>query len=318
MYHETIQKLLNISDHIEFERMMCDILSSIGYKNIDPQSPGMADGGKDALHYSDSEKIVFAFSLRKDWRTKFNSDYKLAKDNKLNHIKFVFCSNQSIPALERDKIIKEKKKKNIDVEFYDLERIRVLLDTELKKIRQIYLGIHDNTVIRRKIRNILFDPQNEVTPLERWEILSLVTPLEMTGVFEVIKDADLSAICETHEEMTLLNQFLKIFIKLRKGATNIDNYIHNFIGDNIDNNFPDYWRKVGEYSKLSLLGCDVEKTEKRIKTWHITSGFGDCKNIYKILKDDSEINKMINDINNSVVQSIEIINKIKQLDGFKF
>lgn len=159
MYHETLQKLAHFTDHIEFERMMNDILSSLGYVGINPQSPGLANGGKDAIYSNGLNKIMFSHSLEKTWKKKFNQEYKSFKKQGKGFNKFVFCSNQQIPALERDKIIKEKRREGVEVEFFDQERIRTLLDTKFKKLREIYLNIQDNTTIRRKIRNILYDPE---------------------------------------------------------------------------------------------------------------------------------------------------------------
>src|SRR6266536_4203144 len=157
MYLQTMLELSHMTDNIKFEWMMCDLLSSIGYKGINPQIPGLADNGKDTIYYDEDKATIFAFSTQKTWKTKFNSDFASAIRNDPGFTTFVFASNQPIPARERDKIKKEKAAQGIEVDFYDAGRIKVLLDNHYKKIRQIYLGIQDNTSIRRKIRNILFD-----------------------------------------------------------------------------------------------------------------------------------------------------------------
>ncbi len=306
-----------MTDHIEFERMMCDLLASLKYKGIDPQSPGLADGGKDATYYNQQEKVWFAFSLRKDWKKKFNEDFKKAVKSGMRFNKFVFCSNQAIPALERDKIKEAKKVDGAEVDFFDRERIRVALDTDFKKIRQIYLGIQDNSTIRRKIRNILFDPQNEVKNPDRWKILSLAAPLEMIGLFNLIKDEDLTVVCETQEEHDLFKEFIDAFLIFRKSSTDIDNHIFSVVGDNVSSNFTGYWNKVGEYSKLRLLGYDKENTEKRINTWHISSDFKDCEKLYNIFLKDKKLKKLLQGLELVQKDCISILNKIKALEAFK-
>jgi len=323
MYHETIQKLLHMTDNIEFERMMCDLLASLEYKGIDPQSPGLQDGGKDAIYYNGSEKVWFAFSLRKDWKRKFNEDYEKAQEKGKEFCKFVFCSNQAIPVLERDKIIKEKKKDGIEVDFFDQERIRVALDTDFKKIRQIYLGIQDNTTIRRKIRNILFDPQNEVKRPESWKLLSMIAFPEMIGLFNEIKDQDLTIICETQEEHDLFKEFMNAFLIVRKVSTDIDNRMFSVVGDNVPDTTRAYWKMISEYCKLRLVGIDKNQAEKRISLWNIRS-FGnprghlaDCERILEVFQNDVILQEMLQKFSLSYKKSIGILSKIKELKAFK-
>jgi hypothetical protein len=231
MYLQTMLELSNMTDHVKFEWMMCDVLSSYKYRGIDPQSPGMKDNGKDATYYDEENAIVFAFSIRKDWKTKFYEDFKSAKRNNLIFKTFVFCSNQVMPATERDKIQTGLAVQGIEVDFYDAGRIKVLLDTHYKKIRQIYLNIKDNTTIRSAISNILFDPENEVELPKRWQMLGIVSPPDLIGLFTLIKDEDLTMICETQEELHFLTTFRDNFRKLRKLATEIDNYIYSAISN---------------------------------------------------------------------------------------
>jgi hypothetical protein len=204
----------------------------------------------------------------------------------------VFCTNQSLPALERDKL--KKANSGVEIDFFDSERIRVLLDTDHKKIRQVYLGIFDNTNIRNKIRNVLYDPQNEAEPLERWKILGLTTSLEAVGLFSLIKDKDLTEVAETQKELEALRNLRNSFLKLRKIATDIDNHVLKIVGQNMPNNhFIPYWKKIGEYGKLRLLGTDKKLTEKRIKTWNVSSDFNDCERLYEILVVDKDLQQLI-------------------------
>jgi hypothetical protein len=229
MYLQTMLELSHMTDNVMFEWMMCDLMSLEGYKGIDPQNPGSADNGKDAIYYDDNNAIVFAFSIQKVWRRKFTSDFASALKHNPDMKTFVFGTNQRLSPIAKDIIKREKAAQGIKVEFYDAGRIKVLLDNHYKQIRQIYLRIQDNTTIRRKIRNILFDPDNEVTLPERFKMFTVAVPNDMIGLFTLIKDEDLTMICETEEELAALNTALRIMMQYRRLASAIDNHIFDTI-----------------------------------------------------------------------------------------
>lgn len=73
--NETVRKLTEYSDIMEFERLCSDLLARLGYQGIEPQGIGRKDGGKDALlNYDQKTKVVFHYSMRKDWNKKINED----------------------------------------------------------------------------------------------------------------------------------------------------------------------------------------------------------------------------------------------------
>lgn len=306
-----------MTDHVEFERMMCDLLASNQYKGIDPQSPGLPDGGKDALFISEKDGGVwFAFSLRKDWKTKFKSDFKQAQESGNEFKKFCFCTSRALPVLERDKIKGENTETEID--FWDQERIRVALDTDDKKIRQVYLGIEDNSQPRNKLKNILFDPQNETQTAPRWQILSLTVPCGIIGMFELLKDMDLTVICETHDELSILNNMFKFFRIVRKKASEIDNHIFQIIDDNLANKYIGHWRNISEYCKLRLIGETREFAINRVKSTNVKLGVSDCDMIYEILEQDKELKKLLNELTTNYTPLMQTFENIKQLETLKF
>lgn len=315
MYHETMQKLENLTDHVEFERMMCDILSSHGYKGIDPQSPGLADGGKDALFFSEDGNKCFAFSLRKDWKKKFHSDFKQAQESGDIFVEFIFCTNRRLPVLERDKIKAKYLKKKID--FWDQERLRVALDTHDKKIRQIYLGIEDNTQTRNRIKNILFDPNNETLSLPRWNMLPMLVPREACGIFDLLKDLDLTVICEDQEEFKIFTDFLRSFRIIRKSASEIDDYIFRVIDQNISNKFVGHWQNISEYCKLRFRGLTRELAVNRLKTSNVQSGVSDFDSIHEILLHDNKLKTLSNKLTKDHEVLMSILDKIKDLETLK-
>ena len=75
------------------------------YHFLEPQSVGRKDGGKDAiLCFYDNQKIVFHFSMRKDWEKKLNEDKDTVKGLDTKYDEFVFVSNRLIPGIKKDNL----------------------------------------------------------------------------------------------------------------------------------------------------------------------------------------------------------------------
>ena len=85
--------LKEITDYFGFESLCHDIMSREGYKSIQPLG-GYSDKGRDAIHYDKHESIstIFAFSVRKDWEVKLNSDLETVKSNNHECDRFVFVT----------------------------------------------------------------------------------------------------------------------------------------------------------------------------------------------------------------------------------
>jgi hypothetical protein len=321
MYLQTMLELSYMTDNIKFEWMLCDLLSSYKYKGLDPQSPGMKDNGKDATYSDKEHAIVFAFSIRKDWKTKFAEDFESAKKNNLVFKTFVFGSNQVLPAAERDKIRAEKRVESIEVDFYGAERIKVLLDTHYKKIRQIYLGIQDNSTIRRKIRNLLFDPENEVTLPERFKMFTVAAPNDMIGLFTLIKDEDLTMICETEEELTAFTTASDIMMHYRRSATAIDTSIFNSILNEyqIKTNMPGYYRKVLEYCNARLRKEDKLKVENIVTIAGYLGPTNDfCEKLYERLLEDQNLKALLDKLETIHQSCMKVRESVLALPGFRF
>lgn len=319
MYNGTGLELAHITDNLMFEYMMCDLLSSYKYKGIDPQSPGMIDSGKDALYHDEEDSIVFAFSIQKGWKSKFEKDYASARRNNLDFNQFIFCTNQRAYPIERDKIKADKKIEGITVDFYDRDRIKTLLDTHYKKIREKYLHIQDNTNLRRKIRNLLFDPDSEVVQPNRWQMLQIVPPLDLVGLFNLIKDEDISLIAEEQDEYDVLNTFVEKFIKLRKMAGDIDRYIHRALLDMFQTGLPNAYQKSIEYINLRLVGEEISTVEKRIKSsaMYYASDLSFDERRYEELSKQDKLILLVEGMNAALEECMKIREKILALKGFQ-
>ncbi len=321
MYLQTMLELSHMTDNIRFEWMMCDLLSSYKYKGLDPQSPGMKDNGKDALYYDATDAVVFAFSIEKNWKSKFYKDLESAKSHNLHFTTFIFCSTQRIPATERDKIKEELVAQEITVDFFDAGRIKVLLDTHYKKIRQIYLGIQDNTIIRRKIRNVLFDPDNEVEMPGRFKMFNVAAPTDMIGLFILIKDEDLTAICETEDELTTFNTALSVLMYYRRLAAAIDTHIFETLMNDyqIKLNMPAYYQKVLEYCNARLRGEDRDKVENYVTAAGYMGPTNDfCEELYERLLGNQELRALLEKLETVHQQCMEVRDSILAFPGFRF
>jgi hypothetical protein len=300
MFHQTAQKLSAFTDHVEFERMAADVLSYLEYPGIDPQSPDLADGGKDALYYSyDGQNCTwFAFSLRKDWKVKFKADLKSAIESGNDIRRFVFCTNRCIPALERDKLKTEVFQANkLEVEFFDGERLRVSLDTVCKDVRQTYLGIIDNTTVRRQLRYVLLDPENEVPAIQavRAEAVFLSSSAAR-GVFTLLKDADLSSVCETPEEMRCLSELLDSYFVFRRTASGLESFTVDYVGEHMpSNHFVGYWQVIAGYCIRVVLGWGEEDAMRWSKLQGISHNGRDCVRIASDIQQDEKFRSIISD-----------------------
>lgn len=122
--------LLELTDYFGFESLCHDLMSRVGYKEIQPLG-GVGDMGRDAIHVdsSTSTNTIFAYSVREDWETKLDSDLKKANFHKHKCDKFVFVSTSAISAKKNDeKKFFVKQEYGWELEIFDLERIATLID----------------------------------------------------------------------------------------------------------------------------------------------------------------------------------------------
>lgn len=258
MYHITRSRLLSFTDPVEFQRLVLDVLSCTGYHGIDPQSPGLPDGGKDGLiRLPCGENIVVACSLQARWKPKFKSDLAVARSKWAPLRRFLFCSNRNIPALERDRIRRVALGTDgLDVDFYDGERLRVALDTVCKDIRQTYLGIQDNSTERRLLRFILLDPYDEVEALHPWRLESFIlTPPLARGVFHLLRGVDLFTVCESLTELQSLSQIIETYFQFRTATCTAERHVLRLVKAALPTERSHVvWNAIAGYCFQRLLG----------------------------------------------------------------
>ncbi len=123
------------------------------------------------------------------------------------------------------------------------------LGTICKDIRQTYLGIADNSTIRRKLRYILLDPENEVDGVALWRLEAMLPLMRAPrGVCDLLKGVDLSTVCETNIEIKSLAELLEDYFAFRMFKTQLGTYGINFVGEKLkDNTFLAYWQIIAGY-----------------------------------------------------------------------
>lgn len=128
--------LERLTDYRQFERLASDLMAGTQYPGLEPIG-GTGDGGRDALYVHKNSGIttIFAYSVRSDWKTKLRADCK--RISELNHPvdAIVFVSTQVISGSQKDDMRKEIHERYAwSIDYYDIERIRVLLTGVLKPL----------------------------------------------------------------------------------------------------------------------------------------------------------------------------------------
>ncbi len=128
--------LEHLTDYRQFERLCSDLMAGSGYEKIDPLG-GTGDRGRDALHRSTSgdELTIFAYTVRTDWRKKLEHDCLRIQTEQHNPSKVVFVCTSAMTANEKDKTAAHVRAQyRWELEVYDLERLRMLLSSNLRHL----------------------------------------------------------------------------------------------------------------------------------------------------------------------------------------
>lgn len=199
---ETWNRLLNwTKGQKPSERLAAHILSSEGFKSIDPSHPlGGRDGLKDIISRKDNlEYIAAAFFPRgqkdfKEIKEKFTGD--IAGINKNNVSGFAFVTNQELTLGERKELKKIGKPHTIDI--FHLERITHILDSA--KNYGIRLEFLDIELTKEEQLSFFASRDDKMTGLiERVEYLMLdYTSFKRS--FEVDDESDIFEV-RTQEEV---------------------------------------------------------------------------------------------------------------------
>lgn len=121
--------LERLSDYRDFERLCSALLAGTEYPGIEPLG-GTGDGGRDAIVRTDERgrRIVFAYTVRADWRNKLKGDCSRVREKLHNPEVFVYVCTSALNASEKDAahaLVETEFGWKLDL--YDIERLRVQL-----------------------------------------------------------------------------------------------------------------------------------------------------------------------------------------------
>lgn len=121
--------LERLSDYRDFERLCSVLLAGLGYPQLDPLG-GTGDKGRDAVIRSDDagRSIVFAYTVREDWRVKLKGDCNRINDVGHSLDVLVFVCTEALSASDKDwAIAMVKETFGWELDLFDLERLRMQL-----------------------------------------------------------------------------------------------------------------------------------------------------------------------------------------------
>ena len=121
--------LERLSDYRDFERLCSALLAGTDYPGIEPLG-GTGDGGRDAIIRTDERgrRIVFAYTVRADWRKKLKGDCARVREQQHNPDVFVFICTEALNASDKDAAHELVEKEfGWRLDLYDIERLRVQL-----------------------------------------------------------------------------------------------------------------------------------------------------------------------------------------------
>lgn len=182
-------------------------------------------------------------------------------------------------------------------------------------VSQINRSSSENN-IQFKIRNLLLDPANEAKGIERWKLLSLITPAEAIGLFNLIKEIDLATVIKDEQGRNLLTTYRSKFFDYRKLSDKIDKHIYSIVEDDFPNASNEYRNKICEYSKLRLLGLNEDNAIKRIydkRLGYTTPSVENCNKVYKFLLEDSQLKNDLNALLLPKEECLLLLKGIKEL-----
>ena len=166
---ETLNRLEAMTDFVAFERLCCDLLAVYGqFQGIVPQGVGRIDGGKDAVlimrekqHVSSlRQRIVFHFSIRKDYKKKLWEDLGTTRKNNIPADLVIFVTNRLVTPTKKDQIKADALRKfSFEIEIFDQEWLRIPLDDEFQRLRKDYFDLDYDPQVFHDLKYVLEQPE---------------------------------------------------------------------------------------------------------------------------------------------------------------
>lgn len=259
MLSSTRRALEDFDNSHEFERMAADILNGLGYTAVEPMAPrGGGDGGQD-IQFKDGDSLGVAMvTLEKKVRSKFRRD--LMKQSSPHELLAFFCSVDLSPATKLE-LTREAVARNFRLELFDLERLRSLLDTNLKDVRRRYLGIDDDVSarLRANVRKLLRFPAAMADKSERPSTLeALVANTLPRRLFTLLLEFEEHVIEETPGVGKVLHAFFLDYYEFRKAILDLESRVTEKIGKLVSVRFPVAWRIYLKYATMRFANVNQD------------------------------------------------------------
>ena len=164
--------LQRLTDYRQFERLASDLMAGTHYPEIEPLG-GTGDAGRDALyvHRDSGTMTIFAYSVRTDWQTKLRSDCRRIAETGNSPNTVIFVSTQTIDVPQKDKLrVEIQDRYGWSVEYYDIERIRVLLTGPLKSLLGKHPAIFVSPWFERRGGELVAHKQYDLILIDHLEV----------------------------------------------------------------------------------------------------------------------------------------------------
>jgi hypothetical protein len=294
MLNQTRRALEDFDNQHDFERMAADILTALGYSNVEPVAPGGgADGGQD-IRFMESDTPGIAFvTLNKNIKDKFQTD--LEKQDTREGVIALFCNVNISPSLKLT-FTKDAVANGYRLEVFDLERLRSLLDTSLKDIRKRYLHIDDEVAarLRSEVNKLMRYPDSEINLSDPPSIIErmLVNKLPCK-MFELLMQYEEKDVLDIPEIGSLLHNHFTTYYQFRKEALSLQESLISHIGQMVKVRFREAWQIYYKYAIMRFGGMSKEEiiAEGDFLNYGIT--WDDAERIYSLLSNEEVVSTKV-------------------------
>jgi len=313
MFSQTRRAIEDFDNQHDFERMAADILNALEYENVEPMAPcGGSDGGRDIkFREGDTPGIAFV-TLEKKLKDKFKRD--LSKQGDAEAIIALFCNVDVSPSMKltfaRDAIAK-----GYILLVFDLERLRSLLDSSLKGIRQRYLHIDDEVAakLRFEVLSLLKYPDAvpETSPPPTRLEQMLVDKLPYR-IFDLLMHYEEKDIAEVPQVGSTLEKHLKLYYEFRQKVRQFESDLMAMIAELVGDRFNSkaIWQMYFDYALPRFFG----NTKEQIITWGNFLNYGvtweETERVFSILLSKPELASQIDKLDESIALITQNLGKI--------
>jgi hypothetical protein len=297
MLSQTLRALEDFDNQHDFERMAADILNALGYLHVEPMAPGGgSDSGRD-INFKEGDVPGIAFvTLEKNIRGKFTKD--LAKQPTAEGVIAIFCNVKVSPRMKLT-FAQEAIAKGFRLEVFDLERLRSLLDSNLKEVRRRYLKIDDEVAarIRSEFNKLIRFPDaiaDKSVPPTMIETM-LVDQLARRA-FDLLINFQEEDIKEVPEIGGALHNHLTMYYQFRKNALRVESNLMSKIGALVSVRFRGGWTIYLRYVIMRFGGFSKDQIMAGPSFLNYSITWDDAERVFTQLSADVPISSEVADM----------------------